>query len=168
MRCLKLGKRRDLFAFPYPIAIWRDPPRSVEVLRDVVNEYHIERVYSVGDVVTKNLLTHGLIPTSVAVDEKTRRGVQVEQLAIYDKVVRVYNPPGYITEEAWAAVEEAVRGHIVIKVEGEEDMLSLAFIKLAPPRSVVVYGHYLGAMIAIPVDWYRDEIVKLFDYLEKC
>jgi uncharacterized protein (UPF0218 family) len=33
---------------------------------------------------------------------------------------------------------------------------------------VVVYGHYLGAMIAIPVDWYRDEISKLFNYLEKC
>jgi uncharacterized protein (UPF0218 family) len=33
---------------------------------------------------------------------------------------------------------------------------------------VVVYGHYLGAMIAIPVDWYRDEIAKLFNYLEKC
>ncbi len=168
MRCLRLGKRRDLFAFPYPIAIWRDPPRSVEILKDVVNDYRLERIYSVGDVVTKNLLTHGLIPTSVAVDEKTRRGVQVEQLAIYDKVVRVYNPPGYITEEAWAAVKEAVRGHVVIKVEGEEDMLSLAFIKLAPPQSVVVYGHYLGAMIAIPVDWYRDEIAKLFNYLEKC
>ncbi len=168
MKCLRLGKRRDLFAFPYPIAIWRDPPRSVEVLRDIINEYNIKRIHSVGDVVTKNLLIHGLTPTSVAVDEKTRRDFQVEQFAIYDKVIKVYNPPGYITEEAWAAVEEAVRGHVVIKVEGEEDMLSLAFIKLAPPQSVVVYGHYLGAMIAIPVDWYRDEIVKLFSYLEEC
>jgi len=168
MRSLKLGKRRDLFAFPYPIAIWRDPPRSVEILKDIVDNYRLERIYAVGDVVTKNLLTHGLIPTSVAVDEKTRRGVQVEQLAVYNKVVRVHNPPGYITDEAWRAVEEAVKSRVVIKVEGEEDMLSLAFIELAPPRSVVVYGHYLGAMIAIPVDWYRGRIRKLFDYLEKC
>ncbi|AKT35296.1 Uncharacterized protein conserved in archaea [Pyrobaculum sp. WP30] len=168
MRCLKLGKRRDLFAFPYPIAIWKDPPRSVEILKDIVDSYRLERIYAIGDVVTKNLLTHGLIPTSVAVDEKTRRGVQVEQLAVYNKVVKVRNPPGYITEEAWRAVEEAVESSVVIKVEGEEDMLSLAFIELAPPRSVVVYGHYLGAMIAVPVDWYRDKIRRLFNYLEKC
>jgi len=83
-------------------------------------------------------------------------------------VVKVRNPPSYITEEAWRAVEEAVESSVVIKVEGEEDMLSLVFIELAPPRSVVVYGHYLGAMIAIPVDWYRDKIRRLFNYLEKC
>jgi Uncharacterized protein conserved in archaea len=138
------------------------------MLKDLVESYQWERVYAVGDVVTKNLLTYGVIPTSVAVDEKTRRGVQVEQLALYYKVVRVHNPPGYITDEAWRAVEEAVKTRLVIKVEGEEDMLSLAFIKLAPPHSVVVYGHYLGAMIVIPVDWYREDIAKLFEYLEKC
>ncbi|MEM0277129.1 MAG: DUF359 domain-containing protein [Pyrobaculum sp.] len=168
MTCYKLSRRRDLFAFPYPLTVWRDPPRSVEVVRDFVESYDIRHIYTVGDVVTRNFLEYGLAPTSVVVDEKTRRGIKVEGLGLYKRVIRVNNPPGYITEEAWAAVEEAVEGGVLIKVDGEEDMLSLAFIKLAPPRSVVAYGHYLGALVAIPVDWYRDSILRLFNYLEQC
>lgn len=168
MSCFKLARRRDLFAFPYPVAIWRDPPRSVEVVKDLAESYGAERIYTVGDVVTQNFFKHGLIPTSAAVDEKTRRGVRIEQLAVFKRVIKVNNPPGYITEEAWSAVEEAVKGGVIIKVEGEEDMLSLAFIKLAPPKSIVAYGHYLGALIALPVDWYKEYVLKLFDYLEKC
>ncbi|AET32752.1 DUF359 domain-containing protein [Pyrobaculum ferrireducens] len=168
MICYRLAGRRDLFAFPYPIAIWRDPPSSVEFVKNLAESYGAVHIYTVGDVVTRNFLSQGLVPTSVAIDEKTRRGVKVEQLNLFKRVIRVVNPPGYITEEAWAAVEEAVGGGVVIKVEGEEDMLSLAFIKLAPPRSIVAYGHYMGALIAVPVDWYRSYILKLFDYLEKC
>jgi len=140
----------------------------VEVVKDIAESYGAERIYTVGDVVTQNFFKHGLIPTSAAVDEKTRRGVRIEQLAVFKRVIKVNNPPGYITEEAWSAVEEAVRGGVIIKVEGEEDMLSLAFIKLAPPKSIVAYGHYLGALIALPVDWYKEYVLKLFDYLEKC
>ena len=168
MKCLRLSKRRDLFAFPYPLAIWKEPPASVELVRDLVESYGIRNIYAVGDVVTRNFTQHGLPPTSAAVDEKTRRDAQVEPMPWYERVLRVRNPPGYISEEAWAAVEEAVKGGVMIKVEGEEDMLSLAFIKLAPPRSLVAYGHYKGALIAIPVDWYREPRLKLFESLEPC
>ncbi|ABL87672.1 Protein of unknown function DUF359 [Pyrobaculum islandicum DSM 4184] len=168
MTCFKLCCRRDLFAFPYPVAIWKEPPRSIEVVRDLVESYGIEQIYTVGDIVTTNFLKYSLAPTSAAVDGKTRRGLKIDKPTFFRKTIEVYNPPGYITEEAWIAVEEAVRDNVMIKVNGEEDMLSLAFIKLAPPHSVVVYGHYMGALIAIPVDWYRDAICKLFEYLEKC
>ncbi|ACB40456.1 DUF359 domain-containing protein [Pyrobaculum neutrophilum] len=168
MRCLRIRERRDLFAFPYPIAVWREPPRSLEVVSDLALSYGVEHIYTVGDVVTKNFLDYGVTPTSAAVDEKTRRGLPVEQHRKFQRVIKVVNPPGYITEEAWAAVEEAVGGGVLIKVEGEEDMLALAFIKMAPPRSLVVYGHYKGALIAVMVDWYRDAIDRLLQYLEKC
>lgn len=168
MTCYRLASRRDLFAFPYPVAIWRDPPASVELVKDLAESYGVTHIFTVGDVVTRNFLSQGLAPTSAAVDEKTKRGVKLGQLGVFKRVIKVVNPPGYITEEAWAAVKEAVGGGVVIKVGGEEDMLSLAFIKLAPPRSIVAYGHYMGALIAIPVDWYRSDILKLFNYLEKC
>lgn len=168
MTCYRLAKRRDLFAFPYPIAIWRDPPKSVEIVRSLVADGGFKHIYTVGDVVTRNFLEYGLIPTSAAVDEKTRRGIRVERFSAFRSVVEVVNPPGYITDEAWSAVEKAVEGGVVVKVRGEEDMLSLAFIKLAPPRSIVAYGHYMGALIAIPVDWYRRDLLKLFDFLERC
>ncbi|MFN7105409.1 MAG: GTP-dependent dephospho-CoA kinase family protein [Pyrobaculum sp.] len=169
MTCFRLGENRELFAFPYPISIWKDPPKSIDHVKDLVEAYRFVNIYTVGDVVTNNFLNYGLIPTSAAVDEKTRREAYVRPTYFFRKVLRVRNPPGYITAEAWTAVEEAVRdGGVIIKVEGEEDMLSLAFIKLAPSHSIVIYGHYLGALVAIPVDWYRESVLKLFDYLERC
>ncbi|MFN3804253.1 MAG: DUF359 domain-containing protein [Pyrobaculum sp.] len=169
MTCYKLARNRELFAFPYPISIWKNPPKSIDYVKDLVEAYGFTNIYTVGDVVTNNFLSYGLIPTSAAVDEKTRRETYVIHTHFFRKILRVRNPPGYITAEAWAAVEEAVRdGGTLIKVEGEEDMLSLAFIKLASSHSIVIYGHYLGALVAIPVDWYRENILKLFDQLEGC
>ncbi len=168
MTCYRLGSRRDLFAFLYPISIWRDPPNSVNYVKDMAESYGFVNIYTVGDVVTANFIRHGLTPTAAVVDEKTRRNMPARH-ELFQRVIRVRNPPGYITEEAWSAVEIAVRNRdVMIKVEGEEDMLSLAFIKMAPPKSIVTYGHYLGALIAIPIDWYRSYLLKLFDYLEEC
>ncbi|MEM4080891.1 MAG: DUF359 domain-containing protein [Pyrobaculum sp.] len=168
MICFKISKRRDLFAFPYPVAIWKEPPRSIEIVKELLRDYGIEKIYTVGDVVTNNFIKYGIIPTSAAIDEKTKREVAIEVVWPNGEVLKVINPPGYITEEAWSAVEKAVARSILLKVDGEEDMLSLAFIVLAPPKSLVAYGHYAGALIVVLVDWYRDAILKLFNYLEKC
>jgi len=166
--CLRLLARRDLFAFPYPIAIWREPPRSLEILADIMESHGIRHLYAVGDVVTSNLLSRGVVPTSVAVDGRSAGRQYRHDLGSLYRVVTVHNPPSRITGEAWSAVREAVRGGIAVRVDGEEDMLALAFIKLAPPRSLVVYGHYAGALVAVMVDWYRDAILKLFEYMGEC
>jgi uncharacterized protein (UPF0218 family) len=169
VRCLKVPEdRRRIFAFPYPVAIWRDPPRSVELAVEVARDFGATRIYTVGDVVTANFLAAGLVPDAAAVDLKTRRSEYVRTVEAFPRIVSVRNPPGYITEEAWAAVEDAVRtpGTLLL-VEGEEDMLSLAFIALAPDDSAVVYGHYRGALIVIPVGRYK-EIRELLKYMEPC
>jgi uncharacterized protein (UPF0218 family) len=169
VRCLKVPEgRRHLFAFPYPIAIWRDPPRSVELAAEIARDLGAARIFTVGDVVTANFLAAGLVPDAAAVDLKTRRSEYVRTVEAFPRILRVRNPPGYITEEAWAAVEYAVKtpGTLLL-VDGEEDMLSLAFIALAPDDSAVVYGHYKGALIAIPVGRYK-EIRELLKYMEPC
>lgn len=168
MTCYKLGRHRELFAFPYPIIIWKEAPMSLKYVKDLVDSYGFTYIFTVGDVVTRNFLKHGISPMSVAVDGKTRREILVDFPTSFRRIIRVKNPPGYITSEAWSAVEIAVRESVMIKVEGEEDMLSLAFIKLAPPHSIVAYGHYLEGLVAIPVDWYRPDILKLFQYLDSC
>lgn len=169
MKCLRVpAARRDLFAFPYPIAIWRDPPRSVELAVSIAEDFGARRIYTVGDVVTANFISNGHMPDAAAVDFKTRREERVEVLAAFPRVIRVRNPPGYITEEAWAAVEEALRTRgTLLVVEGEEDMLALAFLALAPDDSAVVYGHYRGALIVIPAGKYK-EIKDLVKYMESC
>ena len=169
MRCLKVPEaRRALFAFPYPVAIWRDPPRSIQLALSIAEDFGVRHIYTVGDVVTSNFLSNGYMPDAAAVDLKTRRKEYVKVVEAFPRVVKVRNPPGYITEEAWAAVEDALRNHgTLLLVEGEEDMLSLAFIALASDDSAVVYGHYLGALIIIPVGKYK-EIRELLKYMEVC
>ncbi len=169
MKCLKVpAERRELFAFPYPIAIWRDPPRSVELALSIAEDFGVRRIYTVGDVVTANFVMRGHMPDAAAVDLKTRRKERMEALSAFPRVVKVRNPPGYITEEAWAAVEDALRSRgTLLVVEGEEDMLALAFLALAPDDSAVVYGHYRGALITIPAGKYK-EIRNLVKYMEPC
>lgn len=169
MRCLKLPEeRRELFAFPYPITIWRDPPRSVELALAVAGDFGVKKIYTVGDVVTANFLAAGVVPNAAAIDLKTRRREYVEITTRFPHVLKVRNSPGYITEEAWRAVQTAVNNDgTLLLVEGEEDMLSLAFIALASDDSAVVYGHYKGALVIIPVGAYK-EIKSLLKFLKEC
>ncbi len=59
-----------------------------------------------------------------------------------EKTVFVDNPQGTITQEAILAIknaiEEKVHTHIVVK--GEEDLLTLVAVLLAPEKAFVVYG----------------------------
>ncbi|MFB6490122.1 MAG: GTP-dependent dephospho-CoA kinase family protein [Thermoproteus sp. AZ2] len=156
MTCRLPEELRQLYAFPYPIAIWREPPASIRAALAAAEDFGVKRIYTVGDVVTENFIKYGVRPAVAVVDYKTRRhGLSAAQLE-YRRVVKVQNPPGYITGEAWSAVSEAVEEEdTLIVVEGEEDLLSLAFIAEGRDDAAVAYGHYAGALIFIPIKPYR-------------
>lgn len=169
MRCLKMREEaRGLFAFPYPFTIWRPPESAVKAALAIAEDFGIGAIYTVGDVVTANFLSYGVRPKAAAVDMKTRRSGRAPRAREFGEVVKVRNPPGYITEEAWDAVRKAVEsGDMLIVVEGEEDLLSLAFIALGPDDAAVAYGHYGGALVFIPLKAYR-VLAKLLDYMDPC
>lgn len=107
-----------------------------------------KRILAVGDVVSLNLKRLGIEPHLFVCDLKTQRGEPSDafarELASWGKKeIRVRNPAGGVTLEAWRAVAEALASKetpVRILVEGEEDLVGIACFAEAKRGDVVVYG----------------------------
>ncbi len=149
LRLLREG--RIILAFPYGIAIYKDYPHSVKSFKTILKSNEV--IYSIGDIVTQNLLKEN-VPVRIAiVDYKTQRGIYIRSLfrMHFSKIVKCYNPPGLLTTETldivYKAIESSCNGEkILIEVKGEEDLLVLPMLFLCPPNSVIVYGHWKGSL----------------------
>jgi uncharacterized protein (UPF0218 family) len=144
---------RDELKKPLGILVRGTPQETMENLRKFLEEKRFKILISVGDFVSKNVLEAGL-PLKVAViDNKVMRREIVPWFPSEWKSLRVENPPATIKAKAWVALEEAIslnRGAVVI-VEGEEDLLTLPVIVLAPTGSVVVYGQPKEGIVIVEV-----------------
>lgn len=122
----------------------------------------------VGDIVSDSLLAVGLKPDLIIRDNRSRR----KDLAFRSKSTNtISNPPGTIKQEAVRAIYRALTDSSKktkkITIKGEEDLLALPAILLAPLSSVVVYGQADMGIIVIPVTEEKKEqvsgIVKQFE-----
>jgi uncharacterized protein (UPF0218 family) len=111
------------------------------------------RVVFVGDAVSRNATAKGLRRDVMIIDNKEMR-VQTKPLeAAVRRTFRVRNEPGTISSNAWAAVDEAVRsGNAVMIVDGEEDLLTLVAMAVAPLGSFVIYGQPGEGVVLVEVD----------------
>jgi len=121
---------------------------DIEVTRQIVNELkNPTKIISVGDIVTFNLLSAGLVPDISFVDDRTKRSPASNHIMHGTKhpsfkTITVENPPGTITEQLVHEVSKAMHSDnpIRIFIKGEEDLAALPAIALAPLSSVVIYG----------------------------
>ncbi len=100
-------------------------------------------IIAVGDVVTDTLLEQGLKPDVAVIDGKTRRGpFEYDNLVEFPTELDIKNPPEIIVRKAWCAFQSAIEKDepVLIRVEGEEDLLSLVAIVLCPLDGIVIYG----------------------------
>ena len=150
-----------------PIGLLVDEKKLVEILK---NEKYI---VSVGDQVTYTLLKYDIKPFMGIVDYKTRRGScsdDVKKLikSFGRKTFAVENPPGCISDDLWNiigfAFEDLTSGNILIEVEGEEDLASLAVIYLAPSVVTIIYGlPDRGVLVVKPTSEVKQKIKKVLD-----
>jgi hypothetical protein len=100
------------------------------------------KIIAVGDQVSKDLAENSVALDILIVDNRIMRQQIPPIPASADKNVRVKNPPGTITDEAWSAIEKATADsqRTKIVVDGEEDLLALVAIIAAPEDSLVLYG----------------------------
>jgi len=115
------------------------------------------KVVTVGDACTLDLAARGRIPDVAVVDFKTKRekDVSVARLAtIGDTVLRVVNPAGTLTRDAWLALDEAFKSASRVRIEvlGEEDLTALAAIDLAPEGTSVLYGQPDAGVVLVRAD----------------
>ena len=107
----------------------------------------------VGDAVSRNAAAKDLRRDVMIIDNKEMR-VQTKPLdAAAGRTFRVRNEPGTISPSAWAAVDEAVEsGNAVMIVDGEEDLLTLVAMAVAPLGSFVIYGQPSEGVVLVEVD----------------
>src|SRR5208337_2936762 len=137
---------------------------------EMVNKEQPSSIIAVGDTVSKNLAKNHILAKLSILDNKCmRKNVQPTLLAA-EKTFHVKNPQGTITEEAIAAVQEALQGsqHTKIVVEGEEDLLALIAIMNAPQDSFVLYGQpHEGIVVVKVTQAKKTEISELLKAMEK-
>ncbi len=129
------------------------PENTSEVVRSVVSD-RVGRLVAVGDAVTKTLLSMGLRPDVCIVDGKIERR-PVEKVVIEGAVeLSCENRPGTISGQAYRTVVEALGmdGPVIVRVDGEEDLLGLVVMAEAPLGTLMLYGQPREGVVIVHVD----------------
>jgi hypothetical protein len=136
---------------------------------EMVSKEQPSSIIAVGDTVSKNLAKNHILAKLSIIDNKCmRKNVQSTPLPT-EKTLHVKNPQGTITEEAIAAVQEALQGNqnTKIVVEGEEDLLTLIAIMNAPQDSFVLYGQpHEGIVVVNVTQAKKTEVSELLRAME--
>ncbi len=135
------------------------PENTSEIVRSVIRE-RTGRLVAVGDAVTKTLLSMGLRPDVCIVDGKIERK-PVEHVVIEGAVeLNCENRPGTISGQAYKTVVEALEmeGPVIVRVEGEEDLLGLVVMAEAPPGTLMLYGQPREGVVIVHIN---EEVRKL-------
>ena len=110
-------------------------------------------VITVGDRVTESLGAIGRTPDVQVVDGVERRSRRKPPELPYRRLVRVKNPAGTLTTSAIEGMRKAFGGTkpVRVLVEGEEDLMALLAVAMAPISSLVFYGQPGVGVVAVKV-----------------
>jgi uncharacterized protein (UPF0218 family) len=108
----------------------------------------------VGDVVTAGLIADGILPTIAIVDGFTARDVPVPAVHLPGaSVIRVSNPPGYLSDELVRAIKDGLAASpALIVVEGEEDLAVVPLALSGPDGAALVYGQPGEGVVVLTLD----------------
>jgi len=141
------------FKEPFGILIQGSFVETMNKLVDIAEKENPPMIISVGDIVSRNLHEHKIIPQLSITDNKSMRKIIKPQTFASKNLVKVKNPQGTITEEAIEAIRNALKGErqVHILVEGEEDLLTLIAVVHAPENSLVIYGQPREGIVIVKV-----------------
>ena len=145
------------------------PQETTAWLRRLVEEEKPPLIICVGDAVSKNVREAGVDAGVSVVDYKVMR----QEISPWEYngtiVFRVSNPAGTIEFAAWEALREAIeRKNALLIVDGEEDLLALPAILLAPDGSLVVYGQPREGMVVVKASpEKKKEIQRIIELMTK-
>jgi len=127
-------------------------------------------VIAVGDIVANLLYKNNFDPELRVIDFKTKREKVSPIFPINKEVKFIDNKAGTITKEAVLVMENLIKKYFFNKqkqtltINGEEDLLTLPAILLAPLNSLVLYGQPDEGVVVIKVtEKKKKEIKKLVE-----
>ncbi len=110
-------------------------------------------VYTVGDIVTENLIEAGITPALAIIDGHSMRSPTNRPPPLFSKRFYARNPPGTLTMELLEALSEAVKEpEALIIVEGEEDLAVIPLVIAAPDGVIILYGQPGEGVVLNEVD----------------
>ena len=160
------GDMRQIMRKPLGI-IFKNESAAIDYIKKIMPSM----VITVGDVVTESLRKQGFNPDVVVIDFKTRRKKLTK--TAHDKGVMSHlNKAGTIRRTAVMSFKKDIKDFIKNKnkssllIKGEEDLLALPAILLAPLNSVVLYGQFdLGIVLTEVTEDKKEKVeslIKLF------
>ncbi|GBC72125.1 hypothetical protein HRbin02_01920 [Candidatus Calditenuaceae archaeon HR02] len=144
---------RERLKRPLGLLVRGCPENTSEVVRSVVRK-SAGMIVAVGDAVTKTLLSIGLKPDVCIVDGKIERR-PVEPVVIDGAMeLSCENRPGTISGQAYKTVVEALGmcGPVIVRVDGEEDLLGLVVMAEAPLNTLMLYGQPREGVVIVHID----------------
>jgi len=143
---------------------------TMKRLKDLIEKEKPSLIISVGDVVSRNMTEYGIPLNVLIVDNKVMRKPIQPITVDSDRTLHARNPPGAITDEAWAAIRSAVeqKGQTRVMVDGEEDLLTLAVVLAAPQDAIVVYGQpHRGVVVVKVTEETKERMRRFVDSMEE-
>lgn len=144
--------------------------KTMERLKELVEEEKPSTIISVGDIVSHHMIKHGIALNVLIVDNKTMRKPIQPITVDVDQTLFAENPAGAITDEAWAAIKQAVEqnGRTKVVVDGEEDLLTVVAVLSAPEDAFVVYGQpHKGIVVVKVTEETREKMCRIVDAMEE-
>jgi uncharacterized protein (UPF0218 family) len=164
-RLLLTDELRAKLRLPLGTLLTGPPERTIRELKKIVEAERPLAILCVGDFVSKNVKDSGLRVDVSVVDYKIMRREAESVEVTSGTVFRASNPAGTIELAAWEALREAIeKKNSLVVIDGEEDLLTLPAIMLAPDGSIVVYGQPNEGMVIVRVNSQKKaEIKKIVD-----
>ncbi len=169
------GSIRDKFRVPVgsTTGAGANYTRTAVRAAGIIRSHSPTLIITVGDIVTSSLKDAGIEPDIAFVDFKSDakhlQGAQVPDR--YD----LNNPQGRISRDCIPYLEKLIKdavegsGNRIVTVEGEEDMLAIPCILLAPLNAVVIYGQKdHGIILNFVTEDLKKEVVTLALLLKPC
>lgn len=129
-----------------------EPVDTRPVLKSLLQERR-GKLVAVGDAVTRELLAIGVKPDLSIVDGKIERR-PVERVDIAGALeLSCENRAGTISAGAYCTVAEALKheGPVIVRVNGEEDLLGLVVISEAPLGTLMLYGQPREGVVIVDI-----------------
>ncbi len=144
--------------------------KTMERLKEFIEKEKPLTIISVGDVVSRNMIEHGISVDVLIVDHKVMRKPIQPIKVDTDQTFYAKNPPGTITDEAWTAIKRAFeqKGRTKVIIDGEEDLLTVVTVLSAPLDSLVVYGQpHVGIVVVKVTEETREKMRRIVDAMEE-
>ncbi|MEW6528692.1 MAG: DUF359 domain-containing protein [Candidatus Micrarchaeota archaeon] len=132
----------------------KKPLGTLMQLGEFIEKYGKMKIIAVGDIVTISLLERGIKPFLAVYDFRTMR-VDLEKKEkkkiknSYFEFCSAQNQPGTINEELEKVAKKLIKKGGALFIDGEEDLSTLVFMKIAPKDCIIVYGQPNKGVVAI-------------------